>query len=173
MQPAEMLFLIVSTLSFFGALFGIFYLRARVNLAMIDKGFNPKQQAVQPKPFVNLKFGLLLLGAGLGLISAYLVDTVALGHKQISHHYTTDSTGRIISGNMSGQNVRDPRTSYGNVVEMSETSDNGITTHTQINDQREPLIYFAMIAIGGGLGLILSYRIEKKVWLDKMGNTPA
>jgi hypothetical protein len=28
-------------------------------------------------------------------------------------------------------------------------------------------IYFALIAIGGGLGLISSYRIEKKEVLDK------
>ena len=28
-------------------------------------------------------------------------------------------------------------------------------------------IYFALIAIGGGLGLITSYRIEKKELLDK------
>jgi len=32
----------------------------------------------------------------------------------------------------------------------------------------EPVaIYFSLIAIGGGLGLILSYRIEKKELLDK------
>ncbi len=28
-------------------------------------------------------------------------------------------------------------------------------------------IYFALIAIGGGMGLITSYRIEKKQLLDK------
>ncbi len=30
-----------------------------------------------------------------------------------------------------------------------------------------PAIYFSMLAIGGGLGLIASYRIEKKELLDK------
>lgn len=173
MQATEALFAMVAILSFFGSIFGIFYLRARVNLAMIDKGYNPRQHTAQPKPFVNLKFGLLFLGAGLGLISAYMMDTVALGHKQVTEHYTTDSTGRILYGNMAGRNVRESTTSYGETIAMSSTDGNGVHTHTRINDEREPVIYFAMIAIGGGLGLILSYRIEKKQWLDKKENIPA
>ena len=32
---------------------------------------------------------------------------------------------------------------------------------------RMSAIYFALIAIGGGMGLITSYRIEKKELLDK------
>ena len=31
-------------------------------------------------------------------------------------------------------------------------------------------IYFALIAIGGGLGLISSYAVEKKEWLNKNDN---
>jgi hypothetical protein len=31
-------------------------------------------------------------------------------------------------------------------------------------------IYFALLAIGGGLGLITSYLIEKKNWYDKNEN---
>ncbi|MBS1665043.1 MAG: hypothetical protein JST68_28620 [Bacteroidetes bacterium] len=38
--------------------------------------------------------------------------------------------------------------------------------HDEINGANVS-VYFALIAIGGGLGLIASYRIEKKEWLDK------
>nr|WP_276134325.1 DUF6249 domain-containing protein [Flavipsychrobacter sp. JY13-12] len=101
-------------------------------MALIERGMNPKEGIAQPKPFINLKYGMLLLGAGLGLFVAYLVDVVWLGHKVIME-----------------------RGSESNVHWSS------------INDTREPLIYFALVAIGGGLGLILSYRIEKRQWLDK------
>lgn len=164
MLATEALFAMVTVLAFFGSIFGIFYLRSRVNLAMIDKGFNPKNSIQQPRFFINLRYGLLFLGAGLGLISAYLTDTVALGHKRITENYTTDSTGRILYGAKAGNSIRETTTTYGETIEMSSGSENGIQTHTRITDQREPLIYFAMIAIGGGLGLIISYRIEKKQW---------
>jgi hypothetical protein len=38
---------------------------------------------------------------------------------------------------------------------------------TAIDGEENPSIYFALIAIFGGLGLVLSYRIEKKEVLDK------
>lgn len=167
MQATEAMFMIISALAFFGSLFGIYYLRSRVNLAMIEKGLNPKLAVAQPKPFANLKYGLLFLGAGLGLMSAYLIDTVALNHKKITENYVTDSTGRIVQGGAAGSHTTTSNTSYGDVITMSSTDDNGLESHTRITDQRDPLIYFAMVAIGGGIGLILSYRIEKKQWLDK------
>jgi hypothetical protein len=34
-------------------------------------------------------------------------------------------------------------------------------------DRDNPAIYFALIAIGGGIGLVSSYRVEKKELLDK------
>lgn len=54
---------------------GIVYFRTRENLAMIDKGMNPKNRISKPAPFVSLKFALLLIGAGAGLLTAYLIDT--------------------------------------------------------------------------------------------------
>jgi chromate transport protein ChrA len=30
-----------------------------------------------------------------------------------------------------------------------------------------PAIYFSLIAIGGGLGLIASYAVEKKEWMNR------
>jgi len=113
----------------FAMVFGIVYLRTRQNMAMIDKGMNPKLKYNRPMPYLNLKWGLLLVGAGLGLFTAYLMDIfvfTGIGDEfeQINHH------GRYHS------------------------------------DANAP-IYFALIAIGGGLGLIGSYRIEKKELLDK------
>ena len=55
-------------------IFGIIYLKTRENMAMIEKGMNPKQYANRPAPYRSLKMGLLLMGAGLGLFIAYLVD---------------------------------------------------------------------------------------------------
>jgi hypothetical protein len=60
----------------FAMVFGIVYLRTRQNLAMIEKGMNPKDPGYRstPNPYKNLKWGLLLVGAGLGLFTAYMLD---------------------------------------------------------------------------------------------------
>lgn len=94
-------------------LFGIVYLFKKENLAMIEKGMNPK--IYRPAPYTTLKYGLLLMGSGIGLLLAYLLDIAS----------------------------------------------------TQINGEENGSIYAALIAIFGGLGLIISYRIEKKEVLDK------
>ncbi len=114
MQGAEVLIPILIPLSGCALIFGIVYLRSRENMAMIEKGMNPKQYANRPAPYRTLKNGLLFLGAGLGLFLAYMMDEYVLFER--------------------GEN---------------------------------PAIYFALIAIGGGLGLISSYRVEKKEVLDK------
>ncbi|TCJ19108.1 hypothetical protein EPD60_01450 [Flaviaesturariibacter flavus] len=88
--------------------FGIFYLRTRENLAILEKGKDPRS----PRPYNSLKAGLFIMGAGLGLLIAYLIDT------------------------------------YGSK-----------------NMNPEPL-YFSLIALGGGGGLLASYSIEKKA-MDK------
>ena len=70
--------LIVMFAGFFAMVFGIVYLRTRQNLAMIEKGMNPKEFANRPAPYKNLKWALLLIGAGLGLFLAYLLDNYVL-----------------------------------------------------------------------------------------------
>ena len=40
-------------------------------------------------------------------------------------------------------------------------------TQYVLHDEENPALWFAFIAIGGGLGLISSYKIEKKELLDK------
>ena len=94
-------------------IFGLYYIRSRESMAMIEKGMNPKEFANRPAPYRNLKNGLLLLGAGIGLALAYLI------------------------------------------------------TQYVLHDEENPALWFAFIGIGGGLGLISSYRIEKKELLDK------
>jgi len=93
--------------------FGIVYLKTRQNMAMIEKGMNPKEFSNRPAPYRNLKNGLLFLGAGIGLAIAYFI------------------------------------------------------TQYVLHDEENPALWFAFIAIGGGLGLISSYKIEKKELLDK------
>ena len=114
MQGPEVLVPILVPLAGCAMIFGIVYLKSRENMAMIEKGMNPKQFSNRPAPYRNLKNGLLFLGAGIGLFLAYLLDNYALTR---------------------GDN--------------------------------NAFIYFALIAIGGGLGLISSYKVEKKELLDK------
>lgn len=125
MGPDQLVFLwlIVSCLALFAMIFGIRYLRNKENIAMVEKGMDPKLNANRPAPYKNLKWGLLLVGAGVGLFIAYLLDNFVLYNVGRSHHFDDDAANAPI--------------------------------------------YFALIAIGGGLGLIASYRVEKKELLDK------
>lgn len=119
------------TLSICAVIFGNRYVRNRENMAMIEKGLDPniKPERPRPAPFRSLKWGLLLVGAGLGLFLAYLLDNTVL--YRIGHYTSKWDDGEY---RVNGANVS---------------------------------IYFALIAIGGGLGLITSYRIEKRELLDK------
>ena len=111
MHGGEMLIPILVPLGAFAMIFGMYYLKSRENLAMIEKGMNPKLD--RPAPYKNLKWGLLLIGAGVGLFLAYMLDRYML------------------------------------------------------RDWENPAIYFALIGIGGGIGLVGSYKVEKKELLDK------
>jgi hypothetical protein len=112
MEP-EILVAILVPIAGMAMIFGIVYLFKKENLAMIEKGMNPK--VYRPAPYTSLKYGLLLMGSGMGLLLAYLIDIAS----------------------------------------------------PTIDGDENPAIYFALIAIFGGLGLVLSYRIEKKEVLDK------
>ena len=85
---------------------------------MIQNGMDPGLQKAQPQPYMVLKWGLLLMGAGIGLFLAFMLD---------------HNNNFIIDGHNGGN---------------------------------EPL-YFSLIGIFGGLGLFISYLIEKKEVLDK------
>ncbi len=98
----------------FTLIFGLFYLRSRENMALVEKGMNPREFTNRPAPYRNLKWGLLMVGAGIGLFLAYFMSNYVL-------HMDSDN----------------------------------------------PVMYFSLLSIFGGLGLITSYWIEKKQTLDK------
>lgn len=121
MDVGEVLIPVTMFAGGFAMIFGIYYLKTRQNLAMIEKNMNPKEFANRPAPYKNLKWALLLIGAGVGLFLAYLLDNyVLLGNSNNLRHHGDENVA----------------------------------------------IYFALIAIGGGLGLLGSYKMEKKWWDD-------
>ena len=78
MHGGEVFIPIVMFAGAFAMIFGIYYLKTRQNMAMIEKGMNPKEFADRPAPYKNLKWALLLIGAGVGLFLAYLLDNYVL-----------------------------------------------------------------------------------------------
>lgn len=64
---------IIVSLGFFGMIFGIVYLYKRERMAMIERGMDPRRYKPQSAPYQNLKWGLLLIGAGLGLFIAFIL----------------------------------------------------------------------------------------------------
>ena len=78
MHGGEVLIPIIMFAGAFAMIFGIVYLKTRQNLAMIEKGMNPKEFADRPAPYKNLKWAMLLIGAGVGLFLAYLLDNYVL-----------------------------------------------------------------------------------------------
>ena len=61
-------------------IFGIIYLYKRERMAMIERGMDPRRYKPQTAPYHNLKWGLLLIGAGLGLFLAYILDHTMFNH---------------------------------------------------------------------------------------------
>lgn len=86
MQAAEALVPITMFAGGFAMIFGIYYLRTRQNLAMIEKGMNPKEFANRPAPYKNLKWALLLIGSGVGLFMAYMLDNFVINPGSAGHH---------------------------------------------------------------------------------------
>jgi hypothetical protein len=69
-------------LGLFALLFGLRYFSNKENLAMIEKGMNPRLNMAQPRPYKNLKYGLLLMGAGIGLVLAYFITYAWFPHDE-------------------------------------------------------------------------------------------
>jgi hypothetical protein len=111
-----LLMVIIVSLGLFFMIFGIVYLNKREKLAMIERGMDPRSYKPQSAPYQNLKWGLLLIGSGLGLFLAFVLD----------------------------------RTVF----------------HNSNFDDNQFFLYLSLVAIFGGSGLFLSYRIEKKEVLD-------
>ena len=45
-------------------------------MAMIEKGLNPKEVNKKGDSMVSLRFGLLAIGAGIGLVIGYILDEI-------------------------------------------------------------------------------------------------
>ena len=58
----------------FAVIFGLRYMANKERMAMIEKGIDIGATKAQPQPYKNLKWGLLLIGAGLGLFLAFMLD---------------------------------------------------------------------------------------------------
>ena len=82
------IWMLLSTLALFLMIFGLRYISNKENMAMIEKGINPREFANRPAPYKNLKWALLLMGAGVGLFIAYLLDNYVLstGTDRFRHH---------------------------------------------------------------------------------------
>jgi tetrahydromethanopterin S-methyltransferase subunit E len=68
----------------FAMVFGIRYFSNKEKMAMIERGIDPGTQKSTPKPFLSLKFGLLLVGLGVGLLVA-LFTVRGVFHGDLSH----------------------------------------------------------------------------------------
>jgi len=88
MHGGEILIPILIPLGFFLMIFGVIYLYKKENLAMIEKGMNPKNQPDRPVPYKNLKWGLLLVGSGLGLLIAFMLDQYILPKSRDYDNYS-------------------------------------------------------------------------------------
>ena len=168
----------------FAMIFGIAYVRSKENMAMIEKGLNPRNKDVRPRPFINLKWGLLLMGSGFGLLFAYIIDNTIIKHDKSTVSHTTSITigghqtveKKKIEIVLDSNRAKDTTLSATALAKNDGTNgkdddgddeDEHSITHIKNNDPENPALYFALVAIGGGLGLFFSYRIEKKEWLDK------
>jgi len=111
------LMIIIVSLGFFALIFAIVYLQKREKMAMIERGMDPRIYKQQSAPFRYLKWACLLMGSGLGLFLANILDHTMMA---------------------------------------------AINT-----DNDNPAIYFSLIALFGGIGLFISYLIEKRETVDK------
>jgi hypothetical protein len=108
----ELLIPILVPLGLFALIFGIVYMNKKENLAMIDKGMNPKNIQRGPEPFRNLKWGLLLVGAGVGLFLAYVFDQYLSRNEENEALYFAliaigGGTGLIISYKMEMRELKE------------------------------------------------------------------
>ncbi len=63
---------IVGSVSLFLMIFGIRYLVNQENMALIEKGIDPRDKKNATNPSGVLKWGLMFIGAGIGLFLAIL-----------------------------------------------------------------------------------------------------
>ena len=100
---------IILGLGAFLMVFGIRYMENKENLALIEKGMEPKRRRRHSDPSRTLKNSLMFIGAGLGLLLALIISNAA-----------------------------------------------------QLQEGERAGVFFALIAIFGGLGMFSAYMYERK-----------
>jgi uncharacterized membrane protein len=76
-------------IGFFAMVFGIVHLRNKERMAMIERGMDPRAYKAQPAPFQYLKWAFLLMGTGLGLFIANILDHTLMA--SINHNGDPDN----------------------------------------------------------------------------------
>jgi hypothetical protein len=71
---------ILVPIAMFALIFGIFYLNNREKMAMIERGMDPRSAKKPINRNYVLTWGLLLIGAGVGLFLAYILDHTAFAN---------------------------------------------------------------------------------------------
>ncbi len=126
---------IIAMLSICTTVFGLYYLRNRENMALIEKGMNPRNATPEePRRFSALKYGLMFTGGGLGLAIAFLVEW---------------SIAKVT------------------VEKYPETINGQLFERTFTNREDFPQLYFALIILGAGIGLVSAYLIMRKDMKNK------
>src|SRR6476469_5486794 len=80
MDSEEILIPITLFLATASVIFGLRYFSNKERMAMIERGMEVKTVKSESQPYKNLKWGLLLIGAGLGLFIAYVLDYSVFVH---------------------------------------------------------------------------------------------
>jgi len=86
MDPGQltMLIPIISTIAFFGTLFGILYIyystRNKERLALIEKGIDASifNKGEKTTGYPALKIGMLFAGAGIGILAGYFLSNAGM-----------------------------------------------------------------------------------------------
>lgn len=130
MGAEEIVIPLVAITSICTTIFGLYYLRNKENMALIEKGMNPRQNSSEPHSFQSLKYGLLFAGGGLGLLIAFLID------REVAKVY---------------------------IEKYPYMNDLGQAAERTIRHKEDlPELYFSLIILGAGVGLVIAYMIRRK-----------
>ena len=101
---------ILVPLSFFALIFGIVYMYKRENMAMIERGMNPRLNKKPLNANYMLRLGLIIIGAGVGLLLATIYESVAPSVDTDSVHFSLiaifGGLGAILAYNIEKKDTR-------------------------------------------------------------------
>ncbi len=79
MDRAVMTIAVLIPISFFALIFGVFYLRSREKMGMIERGMNPMADQKPLNANYMLRLGLIVIGVGLGFLIATIINKIDEG----------------------------------------------------------------------------------------------